>query len=115
MLSKEAQEVVNVLEELRVHPSTIKYIQECEGVKSLPVDNILNGHDECDEEDFRALLDKAHTIIHGVLISERGGNSFQYYELKKAGYTLWITEQDSFGPLGCAIRCPNADWNIYYG
>lgn len=115
MLSKEAQEVLDVLEELRVHPSTEKYIEEHEGDKNLPIDNILNGHVECNEEEYKALLDKAHLVIHGVLISERGGNSFQYYELKKAGHSLWVTESDSFGPLGCAIKCPNADWCVYYG
>lgn len=115
MLSKEAQEVIDVLEKLRVHPSTEKYIEEHEGDKNLPIDNILNGHVECDDEEYKNLLDNAHLIIHGVLISNKGDNSFQYYELKKAGYTLWITEQDSFGPLNCAIKIPKTDWCIYYG
>ncbi len=116
MLSKEAQEVLDALEALRVHPSTEKYIEECEdGSKNLPIDNILNEHVECNEEEYKALLDKAHLIIHGVLISNQGGNSNFYYELKRAGYVLRVEESDGFGPLICGIKVPKTDWWIYYG
>jgi hypothetical protein len=115
MLSVNAKEVLEVLEEVRVHPSTEKYLEDCEDSKHLPVDNILNEHIECDSEEYKALLKRLHLIIHGNLISSKGGNSKTYYKLKNAGYTLRIVESDSWGPLVCGIKVPNSDWWIYYG
>lgn len=115
MLSKEAQKVIDVLEKLRLHQTTIKYIEDYDGDKSLPIGNILNEHIDCDDEDFKNLLRDVHCTIHSVLISDKGGNSRFYYELKESGYKLWVAEKDCFGPLVCGIRCPNTDWDIYYG
>ena len=78
------------------------------------MDNILNGHLEA-PEDYKVLLEKLSVALHDNLISTKGGNSNIYYELKTAGFKLWVTERDSFGPLGCAITCPYKDWSVSYG
>lgn len=114
-LSKKAQEILGLLEKVRMYPCTIKYIEEYEGSKSLPIDNILNGHIECDSEEYKTLLTDLYTIIDEYLITEKGHNSKVYYELKNAGHTLVVLEQDSFGPLACGIKIPNSEWWIYYG
>lgn len=116
MLSEKAQEVLDILEEVRLNGNTIKFLEEDQqGRKWLPVDNILNGWVSDVPDDFKTLLDRLSLIIHGNLISPQGNNSKYYYELKRNGYTLWTTEFDSFGPLGSAIKCPNSYWSVSYG
>lgn len=115
VLSKKAQEVLDLLEKVRTHKDTESYIIEYEGKKSFPVDNILNGHIECQSTEYKTLLNDLSTIMVSYLITEKGQNSGVYYELKNAGYSLIIAEQDAFGPLCCGIKCPNTDWWVYYG
>lgn len=116
MLSYKAQEVLNVLEKVRINEHTDKYLErDDKGRLWLPVDNILNGWVEGIPEDFKKLLDNLHTVIHANLIGKNGNHSAIYYELKNNQYTLWVTEADSFGPLGSAVKCPNADWSVAYG
>ncbi len=113
-LSVKAQEVLKTLKEVSDDERTEGFLEEYEGRKWLPVDNILNGHQEA-PEDYKVLLEKLSDALHGNLISPKGGNSNTYHELKVAGFKLWVTERDSFGPLGCAITCPYADWSVSYG
>lgn len=115
MLSDLAREVLDVLEEVRMHPSTEKYIEEQDDIKDLPIGNILNEHIKCDSEEYKTLLNKVYLTIHGNLISSKNGNSSTYYELKKAGYNLRVFESDGFGPLTCGIKVPNTDYWIFYG
>lgn len=113
-LSVKAQEILAALKAVSSDPRTESFLEEYEGKRWLPVDNILNGHLDA-PDDYKALLDKLSIALHGNLISTKGGNSNIYYELKAAGFKLWVTERDSFGPLGCAITCPYADWSVSYG
>ena len=116
MLSEKAQEVLDILEEVRLNGNTIKFLEEDQqGRKWLPVDNILNGWVNDVPDDFKTLLDRLSLIIHGNLISPQGNNSKYYYELKRNGYILKVEESDSFGPLTCSIKCPKTDWGVCYG
>ena len=113
-LSVKAQEVLKALKEVSDDERTQGFLEEYKGRKWLPVDNIINGHQEA-PEDYKVMLEKLSDTLHGNLISPKGGNSNTYYELKVAGFGLWVTEKDSFGPLGCAITCPYEDWSVSYG
>jgi hypothetical protein len=113
-LSVKAEEVLKALKELSDDERTQGFLEEYEGRRWLPVDNILNGYQEA-PEDYKVLLEKLSLALHGNLISSKGGNSSTYYELKEAGFKIWVTERDSFGPLGCAITCPYEDWSVSYG
>lgn len=117
-LSQPAQEILALLESVRVHPDTEKHLEADErptARKWLPMDNILNGHVEGVADDYKALMDKLHSALNGHLISPKGGHSDIYYELKKAGYNLRTGEQDSFGPLSAVVVCPNGEWQVCYG
>lgn len=113
-LSVKAEEVLKALKELSDDERTQGFLEEYEGRRWLPVDNILNGYQEA-PEDYKVLLEKLSLALHGNLFSSKGGNSSTYYELKEAGFKIWVTERDSFGPLGCAITCPYEDWSVSYG
>ena len=113
-LSVKAEEVLKALKEVSSDSRTEGFLEQYEGKRWLPVDNILNGHLEA-PEDYKVLLEKLSGALYDNLISTKGGNSSTYYELKEAGFKLWVTERDSFGPLGCAITCPYSDWSVSYG
>jgi len=114
ILSAAAQEVINVLEEVRRHPDTEKHLSEYQGVKWLNMCNIVNGHVEDVTEEYKALMGKLSDALHDHLI-DGGQHSDVYYELKKEGYRLRTGERDSFGPLSAVVCCPNADWQVCYG
>ena len=116
MISEKAQEVLDILEEVRLDGNTVKYLEEDQqGRKWLPVVNIINGWVEGVPDEFKALLWRLSLTIHGNLISPLGDNNKYYYELKRNGYMLKVEESDSFGPLVCSIKCPKADWGVCYG
>ena len=73
MLSEKAQEVLDILEEVRLDGNTVKYLEEDQqGRKWLPVDNILNGWVEGVSDEFKALLERLSLTIHDNLISPKG-------------------------------------------
>lgn len=113
-LSVKAQEVLKALKEVSDDERTQGFLEEYKGRRWLPMDNILNGHLEA-PEDYKVLLEKLSGALHGNLINSKGGNSNTYHELKIAGFKLWVTEGNGFGPLGCAITCPYEDWSVSYG
>lgn len=113
-LSVKAQEILAALKAVSVDPRTESFLEEYKGRKWLPMCNILNGHLDA-PDDYKVLLDKLSDVLHGHLINDKGGHSPVYYELKETGFNLWVTERDSFGPLGCAIICPYSDWSVSYG
>lgn len=113
-LSVKAQEILAALKAVSVDPRTESFLEEYKGRKWLPMCNMLNGHLDA-PDDYKVLLEKLSDALHGNLISPKGGNSNTYHELKVAGFKLWVTERDSFGPLGCAITCPYSDWSVSYG
>jgi len=106
MLSKEAQEVIDITEALVRRPLAEKYVAESPGgnYKYVPVDNIINEHAGYTEVGYKAFINEVRLIVNGVLISNTGGNSEVYYELKNAGYPLKVAESYSFGPLVCGIK-----------
>ena len=113
-MSVKAQEVLKALKEVSDDERTEGFLEQYEGKRWLPMCNILNGHLDA-PDDYKVLLDKLSDVLHGHLINDEGGNSDTYYELKEVGFNLWVTERDSFGPLGCAITCPYSDWSVSYG
>ena len=113
-LSVKAQEVLKALKDVSGDERTQGFLEKYKGRKWLPMDNILNGHLEA-PEDYKVLLEKLSDALHDNLINPKGGNSSTYRELKIAGFKLWVTERDSFGPLSCAITCPYSEWNVGYG
>ena len=113
-LSVKAQEILAALKAASNDPRTEGFLEEYKGHKWLPMCNILNGHLDA-PDDYKVLLDKLSDALHGNLINDKGWHSPVYYELKTAGFNLWVTERDSFGPLGCAITCPYSDWSVSYG
>lgn len=123
-LSANAQVILDTLERIRIHPETEQFLEEDlrGGLKWLPMTNIINHFPEVfgigvnePSEEFKALLDELDTYLNEYLISTQGGHSYVFYELQKAGYTLYTGEKDSFGPLSAVIHCPNADWRVCYG
>lgn len=120
-LSRTAQLILDSLKEVSEIPGIEQYVVdgtddrgEPNGTRWLQLCNIVNGHIDVPIE-IMPVLDRLHLLLNGDLVSDRGGHSTTYYELKEAGYNLWVTERDSFGPLGAAIKCPYADWNVSYG
>jgi hypothetical protein len=113
-LSVKAQEILAVLKAVSGDPRTEGFLEEYKGRKWLPMCNILNDHLVA-PDDYKVLLDKLSDVLHGHLINDKGGHSPVYYELKTAGFSLWVTERDSFGPLGCAIKSPYGEWSVSYG
>ena len=113
-LSVKAQEILKALKDVSSDERTEGFLKQYKGKGWLPMDNILNGHLEA-PEDYKVLLEKLSVALNDNLINPKGGNSDTYYELKEAGFRLWVTERDSFGPLGCAITCPYSDWSVSYG
>ena len=113
-LSVKGQEILAVLKAVSDDPRTEGFLEEHKGRKWLPMCNILNGHLVA-PDDYKVLLDKLSDALHGHLINDKGGHSPVYYELKTAGFSLWVTEQDSFGPLGSAIKSPYVEWSVSYG
>ena len=113
-LSVKAKEILKAIKDVNSDSRTEGFLEKYKGRKWLPMDNILNGHLEA-PEDYKVLLEKLSAALYANLINPKGGNSSTYYELKEAGFKLWVTERDSFGPLGCAITCPYSDWSVSYG
>lgn len=114
-LSKQAQEVLTILEEVRVHPLTETLLEEYEGRRYLQMDNICNGHVENVPQEYTDLMLRLNETLCGNLITNQGQHSGTFYELRKAGYSLRTGEQDSFGPLSSVISCPNGNWVVCYG
>ena len=115
MLSKEAQEVIDIINEVKQSPNINKYLEEYEGEKYLPMDNILNGHVENVDEEFIKLMDKLSLVLNGNLITNQGQHSSVFYELKRAGYNFRTGEKDSFGPLTSVYYDRDQDWTVCYG
>lgn len=115
-LSKQAQEVLSILEEVRTSPLTAKYICETDDDGSwLEMTNICNGHVENVPQDYVDLMCKLSMTLNGVLIDNRGQHSAIFYELRKAGYSLRTGESDSFGPLSSVVTIPGTNWKVCYG
>lgn len=116
-LSGTAQLVLHALEQIRVHPDTAQYLQPDDrgGLKWLPMDNICNGHVDGVSDEYMALMEELSSVLDMYMISTQGGHSYTFYELQKAGHTLYTGEKDSFGPLSAVIHCPNGDWRVCYG
>lgn len=114
-ISEKAQEVINIIEEVRLNPETESLLEEdnC-GIKWLPMDNICNDWVKTTEA-YKELMIKLNNIICGNLITNEGRNSDVFYELKAAGYSVRTEESDSFGPLTSSIECKEAGWRICYG
>lgn len=115
-LSAKAQEILAVMEEVRLHPETESHLHDDEGNgrKWLSMCNINNGHEEATPE-YQALMSKLSDALNDNLITPKGQHSNLYYELKNAGHRLRTGEADSFGPLSAVFTCPNADWQVCYG
>lgn len=114
-LSGQAQEVLDVLEKVRVHPETEQHLESFgRGMKWLPMDNIVNGHNKATEE-YTKLMEELSTSLNELLINSKGQHSNVFYELKNAGHNLQTGEADSSGPLSGIVVCPNANWRVCYG
>lgn len=115
MLSEKAQEVMNIINKVKQHPDIEKYIKEYEGERYLEMENILNGHTECNDKVFKKLLEELFYVLYDNLITLQGQSSSVYYELKNAGYGFKILEKDSFGPLISGYYDKDQDWTVAYG
>lgn len=113
-LSKSAQEVLNVLLEVKNNPLTPNYIAQAEDRGWLEAGNIVNGHVQAPAE-YVLLMEKLMSTLDGNLIDSEGQHSDVFYELRRAGYRLRTGESDSFGPLSSVITIPDTEWNICYG
>lgn len=113
-LSKNAQEVLDVLLEVKNNPLTPSFIVRVETSDWLEASNITNGHIEA-PADYVSLMDKLMSTLDGNLIDSKGQHSDVFYELRRAGYRLRTGESDSFGPLTAVIVIPETEWNICYG
>lgn len=116
MLSQQATEVLNILLLMSGYEGLEPYlVTDDKGMKWLPMSNMLNGHCGDIPEEFIEGLETLSDVLDNNLIDSKGQCSSVYYELKANGYTLWVTEKDSYGPLGCAIKNPHSDWSVSYG
>lgn len=100
--------------EINTHPKIDSLLEEYEGNKYLPCSNILNEHVEA-PDDFKVLMSLLMHLLEGCLISSEGQHSDYYFKIQKNGYSARVTERDSFGPLGCAVRKHDMDWTVCYG
>ena len=50
-----------------------------------------------------------------IFIDSEGQHSSAYYQAKRAGYRLRVTEQDSFGPLGVLYTEKDNSFMVGYG
>jgi hypothetical protein len=114
MLSPKAQSVIDLLKEVDAHQETRSTLQEEGAFKWLQCTNILNGYVAASDE-YKALLERLARLLDEVMILPSGQHSLTFFELKRNGYRVWVTERDSFGPLGSAISCPDSDWSVCYG
>lgn len=66
------------------------------------------------KELFKLIIDLLN-YLDEEMITNDGQCSSKYYKLKSLGYVLYITESDSFGPLGSCYAPKGCNWKIYYG
>lgn len=112
-----SQRVLLALEALRTDPRTEALLRTHSGVLWLPLHDLLNFPEEHPtDDDYRDKLSELSSALYEGLIDVDGQCSPAYYHLKNVHkLNLRITARDSFGPLGAALQCPNANWNVSYG
>lgn len=113
-----SQRVLVALEALRVDPRTEALLETHHGVLWLPLHNLLNFPEEYPlvADDYRDKLSELSSALYEGLIDIDGQCAPAYYHLKNVHkLNLCITARDSFGPLGAALQCPNANWKVSYG
>jgi hypothetical protein len=65
--------------------------------------------------EYIELLDIIQNELCGSLITNEGLSSRAFYLLKNYGFSTTVIEQDSFGPLSCAVKKLDYDWRVAYG
>lgn len=66
-------------------------------------------------KDLEELIDELSHHMAEIFIDSQGQHSRTYYEAKRAGYRLRVTEQDSFGPLGVLYTEKDNSFMVGYG
>lgn len=66
-------------------------------------------------EELQKLIDELSYHMAEIFINSEGQHSSAYYQAKRAGYRLRVTERDSFGPLGVLYTEKDDSFMVGYG
>lgn len=103
-----------IIAAIQDHSDLPEILEEYDGVKWLPMSNIVNGHIEADPQ-LTELLDRLSEFLGAELITNDGHHSDLFYDLREYGYMTRTGESDSYGPLSSVLSPPGRPWRVSYG
>lgn len=111
-LSKEALNVLEIMEEVRTHPDTEKHLVPGKYVLDwLPMKDIVSNKLLNVSEEYKDLITKLNTTLKESLVDSYGDETEVFHELKKAGCLLRTDKEINTTNI---FKCPNSNWQVEY-